>query len=181
MNLRERTDVEKRNHQPGRSWARLLVPLFLLGWSCPASARLNPVTEPFDLNAETAGDQTFPRIFAIEDGGFIAVWHHALFDAWRDCSTPCDQFIGCATTGCEVYAQLFRLTATPECPGDCNGDGTVLIDEIITAVDLALHGTAEQQAEPTRWPALESRGDCRIIVDEIVRAVRGSLEACPPL
>jgi hypothetical protein len=97
--------------------------------------------------------------------------------AWHDCSAPCRDLSGCSI-GCEAYAQLFRLTETPDRAGDCNGDGRVTIDELVAAVDLALNGNAEAQADPTRCPALESRGDCRITLAELVRAVRSSLDGC---
>ncbi len=97
--------------------------------------------------------------------------------AWHDCSAPCDDTSGCEV-GCDTYAQLFRLTEEPDCPGDCNSDRSVTIDELVTAVDLAINGNTEAQADPTRCPAIESRGDCVISIDEIVRAVRSNLEGC---
>jgi len=119
-----------------------------------------------------------PRVAPLMAIPFIAsIGPETIAVAWHDCSAPCRDLSGCSI-GCEAYAQLFRLTETPDCAGDCNGDGRVTIDELVTAVDLALNGNAEAQADPTRCPALESGGDCRITLAELVRGVRSSLDGC---
>jgi len=121
-----------------------------------------------------------PRVVTLTSFPYVAsIGSDAVAVAWQDCSAPCgDQAADCAI-GCEVYAQLFRMTGTPDCPGDCNSDGAVSIAEIITAVDLAVDGTDEAQSDPTRCPALETRDDCRTTVAEIVSAVRADLDGCP--
>jgi pimeloyl-ACP methyl ester carboxylesterase len=53
------------------------------------------------------------------------------------------------------------------CPGDCNGDGRVTSDELLTLVNIAL-----------RSGAVDLDGDDRISVDEIVAAVNGALKGC---
>lgn len=65
-------------------------------------------------------------------------------------------------------------TPEPPCPGDCDGDGQVTVDEIVTAVNIAL-GTAPL----TQCPAADDNGDGNVTVDELVRAVSAALNGCP--
>jgi hypothetical protein len=65
-------------------------------------------------------------------------------------------------------------TVTPRCVGDCNGDSSVTIDEILSMVDIAL-GNAETS---TCAPA-DANGDQEITIDEILKAVNDALNGCP--
>lgn len=60
------------------------------------------------------------------------------------------------------------------CPADCDGSGEVTVDELVTAVRIAL---GEQSA--AACPAADADGDERVTVDEIVRGVRAALQGCP--
>jgi hypothetical protein len=97
---------------------------------------------------------------------------------WQDCAAECETHLGCAGSGCEAYAQLFRLTEEPDCTGDCDGDGRVSIEELVGAVQLALQGPTDSGTNPTICPALETTADCKITVAELVRGVRNGLEGC---
>lgn len=61
-----------------------------------------------------------------------------------------------------------------QCVGDCNGNGEVTVDEIITMVNIAL---GNQGIESCR--AGDRDGDSSITVDEIVAAVNNLLGSCP--
>jgi hypothetical protein len=67
-------------------------------------------------------------------------------------------------------------TATPTpiaCAGDCNRDGRVQVNELITAVAIAL------DREPMDGcPALDRNGDGRVTVAELVGAVDRALGGC---
>jgi len=63
--------------------------------------------------------------------------------------------------------------ACPACPGDCDGDGTVTVDELVTAVNIAL-GARGLDACP---PADASR-DGSVSIDDLVRAVNAALNGC---
>ena len=71
---------------------------------------------------------------------------------------------------------LPSVTATPGlgCAGDCNGDGAVTINELVTAVGLAL-----DDRPPTGCPAIDVGGDGHVTIDELVRAVTNALGGCP--
>jgi hypothetical protein len=75
-------------------------------------------------------------------------------------------------------------TATPElpclasclpvCTGDCNEDGVVGVNELVTAVNIAL-GTADVSA----CLAADHNEDGQVTVDELVLAVNNALQGCP--
>lgn len=60
------------------------------------------------------------------------------------------------------------------CPGDCNGDGMVTVDEIVRIVSIAL-GTANIDT----CLAADIDGSGSVTVDEIVTAVSNALNGCP--
>jgi len=64
------------------------------------------------------------------------------------------------------------VTPTP-CPGDCNGDGTVTIDELVTGVDIALG-----QRRRGACAVLDTVPDGRVTIDELITAVRNALSNC---
>jgi hypothetical protein len=59
------------------------------------------------------------------------------------------------------------------CPGDCNGDGTVSIDELIRGVTLALSTSAADAC-----PGLDRGGDGIVAIDDLVAAVNAALAGC---
>ncbi|MCX8071058.1 MAG: hypothetical protein N3C12_01215 [Candidatus Binatia bacterium] len=61
-----------------------------------------------------------------------------------------------------------------QCTGDCNSDGGVTVDEIISMVNVALGN-----ASASTCPAGDRDGDGTITVDEIVAAVNNLLASCP--
>ncbi|MCX8071747.1 MAG: trypsin-like serine protease [Candidatus Binatia bacterium] len=71
----------------------------------------------------------------------------------------------------QVTATVFR--ATSPCAGDCNGDATVEISEIVTAVNIALGAEGGDLC-----PAADDDGDGAVTVDEIILAVNGALNGC---
>jgi hypothetical protein len=70
-------------------------------------------------------------------------------------------------------------TATPspppsDCTGDCDGDGGVTINELITGVNLALGGSAASTCA-----AFDANGDGEVTIDELLVAVNRALNGCP--
>jgi hypothetical protein len=63
--------------------------------------------------------------------------------------------------------------APPACPGDCDADGSVTVDEIIRGVNIAL-GTLDLSA----CSSFDTDGDGAVTVDELVRAVNLALNGC---
>lgn len=60
------------------------------------------------------------------------------------------------------------------CPGDCNGDNTTTVEEIIAAVNVALGIDS-----PARCRAADTDGNRLVSIDEILQAVIAVLEGCP--
>jgi hypothetical protein len=63
---------------------------------------------------------------------------------------------------------------TPLCVGDCNGDGVVTVDELLTMVNIALGNDEVSTCEPG-----DLNQDSQITVDEILTAVNNALNGCP--
>lgn len=63
--------------------------------------------------------------------------------------------------------------ATP-CDGDCNGDGSVTVNELIVCVNMAL-GTSDA------CHACDANGDGAVTINEIIAAVNNALNGCPAL
>jgi hypothetical protein len=73
-----------------------------------------------------------------------------------------------------LSSEVFPLTiAAAVCAGDCNADGRVAIDELITGVRMALGDAA-----PTACPAMDGNGTGGIQVDDLVAAVTAGLRGC---
>jgi hypothetical protein len=68
-------------------------------------------------------------------------------------------------------------TATPaaaSCIGDCGGDGSVTIDELVRSVNIALGNTAVAVCT-----ASDRNGNGAVTIDELVTAVGAALNGCP--
>jgi hypothetical protein len=67
-------------------------------------------------------------------------------------------------------------TATPfviPCPGDCNGDGQVAINEIVTAVSIALG-----DRDLSVCPSIDLNSDGAVTINELIIDVTNALNAC---
>jgi hypothetical protein len=65
------------------------------------------------------------------------------------------------------------ILLSPPCAGDCNDDGTVTIDEILTMVNIALGNTPA-----TACDAGDANQDGQVTIDEILTAVNNALNGC---
>ncbi|MFI5395104.1 MAG: hypothetical protein ACHQ9S_06180 [Candidatus Binatia bacterium] len=70
-------------------------------------------------------------------------------------------------------ATATRTLSPTACGGDCDGNGSVTVDEILTMVNLALGG-----GEISVCPAADINGDNQVTVDEILTAVDHALNGC---
>lgn len=73
-----------------------------------------------------------------------------------------------------LLALLIAAPAAAQCPGDCNGDGEVRVDEMVIGVRLALDGGSVDEC-----PSVDANGDGVIGIEELVRAVTNLLNGCP--
>lgn len=79
-------------------------------------------------------------------------------------------------TFCAAFVLALLAGASPAiaCPGDCDGDGQVLVDELIRGVNIAL-GVEDW----TSCTALDRDFSSTVTVDEILAAVGAALGGCP--
>lgn len=61
---------------------------------------------------------------------------------------------------------------TSICPGDCNGDGVVMVNEVVAGVGAALGNSPP-------CPALDTNGDGIATINELIAAVNALLMGCP--
>jgi hypothetical protein len=79
--------------------------------------------------------------------------------------------------GARLYSgvgELIFAIDVDNCPGDCNDDHSVTVDELLTMVNIALGNT-----NVSTCPAGDANHDNEITVDEILTAVNNALTACP--
>jgi hypothetical protein len=76
-------------------------------------------------------------------------------------STPTPDATGTATTG------------TPACAGDCSGDNSVVVNELIVGVNIALGNAAASAC-----PAFDRNGDGMVSINELIAAVSAALDGC---
>ncbi len=79
-----------------------------------------------------------------------------------------------------VVATALALAACPpspaqQCPGDCNGDELVAIDELITAVNIALGRVSIARCAPA-----DRSFDGGVDIAELISAVGGAVAGCDP-
>jgi hypothetical protein len=88
--------------------------------------------------------------------------------------SPTPSFTGTpfTPTNAPTVTPLATITPTP-CVGDCNSDGHVTVDEILTMVNIALGNAAV-----TTCQAGDANHDGHITVDEILTAVNNALNGC---
>jgi hypothetical protein len=72
-----------------------------------------------------------------------------------------------------VIALAFVRPAGAACVGDCNGNGSVSINELIVGVNIAL-GTASS----TACSAMDTNQDGRVTINELIAAVKSALDGC---
>jgi hypothetical protein len=71
-------------------------------------------------------------------------------------------------------ASVFFAQPSRACTGDCNGDGEVTINELISMVNIALGSS------PLSSCAIgDANGDGEITINEIIQAVNFALSGCP--
>jgi len=78
-----------------------------------------------------------------------------------------------------VYADTrggsISLQVAAACPGDCNLDGVVTVDEVLRMVNIALGNI-----DVSLCDSGDANGNGEITVDEILTAVNNALNGCPP-
>jgi len=76
--------------------------------------------------------------------------------------------VGCAA----LLATSARAQA--QCVGDCNGDGEVTINELITGVNIALGSQ-----DVSTCPSFDTNDDGEVAINELIQGVTNALDGCP--
>jgi hypothetical protein len=128
-------------------------------------ANVFPITFPFDAIAD--GTTIYSCRIAIDANAAPGTYPLAL------ANIVIGDLQGNRITGAGGIDGEVTVVDNP-CLGDCNGDGSVTVDEIVTLVSIAL-GTANLDA----CPAADGDDSGSVTVDEIVTAVTNALSGCP--
>jgi hypothetical protein len=91
-------------------------------------------------------------------------------------ATPSGAPVSATPTPAETAsaAPTTTVSAVPErCAGDCNGDGSVTVNELITGVNLVLDG-----ASPEACAALDRDGNDEVSIGELIQGVNRALAGC---
>jgi hypothetical protein len=108
------------------------------------------------FNGSGAGS---PAVAMLDPGDFVLTWN--------SCRGPDDD--------CDVLGQRFTLRGPTGCVGDCDHNGIVTVDELLTAVNIAL-GSADVPMREC-LPA-DANLDYSVSIDELVTAVNHALGGC---
>lgn len=131
--------------------------------------------------AETSGESCMPRRRGVLD--VRDVRRGRRWQTWRGALAA---FAGALAlgAGCEGSAMALRAggdiagggasAAAVTCVGDCNNDGAVTVNEILSLTNIALGG-----ADIAICPQGDVNLDRQITVDEIIAAVNSAVNGCP--
>jgi dienelactone hydrolase len=82
-----------------------------------------------------------------------------------------------------VLALLLGLASGPvgaaDCPGDCDDNGAVTVNELVLGVHLALQGPAGGAGVMSVCTAFDLDGNGVVTIDELLEAVGAALRGCP--
>lgn len=74
-----------------------------------------------------------------------------------------------------LRAAMLDAASLEPCPGDCDGSGSVTVDELVFGVRIALGLEAVGDCE-----AADTNRDSRVTIEEILQAVNAVLQGCDP-
>lgn len=161
----ELTHTEPKDNDDARiaSWEFL--------WTAPAAPgryRLFGAGNSVNRNGQNSGDRSRTTTVDIDVVADVAT------------PTPSPTALPASPTPTSVTTPSPPPTTTPtrlttDCPGDCDGDGSVAINELITAVSIALG------AQPLdACISLDLNGDGAIAINELIAGVNNALNGCTP-
>ena len=88
--------------------------------------------------------------------------------------TPSATLTPTATVTATPSNTLNPPTAGPACTGDCDGNRSIAINELVLGVSIAL-----EENPLTACPSFDQDDDRRVSVDELITAVNHALSTCP--
>src|SRR5262245_38594897 len=92
------------------------------------------------------------------------------------CARMARDVVASLALACASFAFAPALVEAQTCAGDCAGDGSVTVDDLVRGVNIALG------LQPlSNCTAMDSDGGGTVTVGELVRAVNSALRGCPPV
>jgi len=90
---------------------------------------------------------------------------------------PNGDLVFCGLRGYILRIKREMIQRAAQCPGDCSGDDRVAVNELVTAVEIALSSPGPDRA--ARCPAVDRDLNDEVTIDELVGAVVTALDGCP--
>jgi hypothetical protein len=119
----------------------------------------SPTGAEFQVNTYTTASQSYQAVAADAHGNFAVVWSS----------------FGQDGDGFGVFGRRLSAEAGPTaCPGDCNSNGQVTVDELVKGVNIALGNLPVGDC-----PAFDTNDNNEVTVDELIKAVNAALSGCP--
>ncbi len=81
--------------------------------------------------------------------------------------------VGVVTAGTQIQVLLSDTIISVACVGDCDGNGSVAINELILAVNIALGNAAVEACT-----AADANGNGSVAINELIQAVNNALTGC---
>jgi hypothetical protein len=139
-------------------------------WTAPTTtgpATLFGAGNSVNLNGQNSGDRASATIFAVMVIEAVTPTPTA---------TPVPPTATAGSTNTPVATRTRAATFTPggPCAGDCNGGGTVTVNELVLGVGIAL-GTSGTDA----CIAMDGNTDGQVAISELIAAVASLLDGCP--
>ena len=94
-------------------------------------------------------------------------------DAYWYAAPLCGAALSLAVLSVPVFAESQPRAESTPCVGDCGGDGSVTVDELLTMVNIAL-----EELPVENCSAADANHDGSVGVDEIVAGVDNLLVGC---
>lgn len=113
----------------------------------------------FSIGLQDASESGVASMSRLSDGDLLI--------AWTDCGSD---------TGCDILGQRFTFAGVTDCPGDCNRNAEITIEELILAVTIALD-SKHAALMKTCLPA-DANLDYHVTIDELVLATGRALGGC---
>ena len=116
-----------------------------------------------DFTIRPTGDVDSSSIVRLADGDLLV--------AWTDRGP---------VSGFDVFGQRFTFEEVSDCPGDCNRDGEVTVDELVSVVQVALaSGTSPSSVDRMKHClSTDVNLDYMLTLDELLMAVSRALGGC---
>jgi hypothetical protein len=137
-----------------------------------AGSPLQPIGTEFQVNTFTTGDQAYPSLCQAPGGGFVVAWE-SRGGAGNGIFARIYNSEGVAAGGDHLVSSG-TVQPPPPCPGDCDRDDAVTVDELLVGIGIAL-----DEVSLLECAAIDRNEDGHAGIEELAAAVNAAVKGCP--